>query len=231
MATLNLQSNTAQAAMNPLNTSLTSSTATPFSAGVPTFAPSTLAGAPYTPSSTFTATPNSQAVTTATGYTSPYNPAVPTQGTPAPVPLYQTPAFVPTPVGTGLVPTPASTGFVPTPVSSGLAHGTSITTPINPTMYNSPLIPVQPPPPTSIVNPAMYNASPPASTISSPENISAAFSTPESSQAGSLPGSTVTAKPSQLTTDITAGAAPLMSIVPNGEEANHLQSTPQVFAQ
>lgn len=225
MASLNLQSSTAQAALNPLNTSLASSTATPFDTGVPTYTPATLSSAPHTP---FTATPNSSAVSTTTPYNTPLNPTAPTsQSNPAPVPMYSTP-LVPTPVS-ALTPTPGSQGFVPTPVSSAPSQNTPMAAPINPkSMYNIPLIPAQPSPPASNTTPVMYNTS---GSNSSPANIAVPLSMPEPPPLPTFQGGTVTAKPAQLTTDITAGATrtPLIPVVTNGDQATH--TSPQLVAQ
>jgi len=212
MASLNLESTTAQAAMNPLNTSLISSTI----AGAP-YVPgaSIVTGAPYTPgASTIGGTPYNPAT---------FNPAGP-QTTAAPVPLFQTPTLVPTPVSSGQLP----------------AHNPSTAGPAVPPMYSSPLIPAFST--ATGVAPAPYTgsfASAAATAKPSPANISAAFSTPSQPPVSSFPGSTVTvtAKPFQLTTDITAGATPApltpVSSVSNGEDASALQQTvsPQILAQ
>lgn len=183
MASLNLESSTANAAMNPLNTSLTM--------------PSTVESASI------------------------INPT--TQPTPAPVPLYQSPPLIPTLVGE--TPTEVSTPPVPSAVP----------------LYNTPLMPASTPPQVYPA-PAAPGVHAPytANSFASPVNLytipTQSTATPDLKYSTPSGSSTVTATPSQLLTDITAGATPaplipLTSAV-NGDDAAVLQptSSPQILA-
>lgn len=187
MASLNLESSTANAAMNPLNTGLTM--------------PSTVESASI------------------------INPT--TQPTPAPVPLYQSPPLIPTLVGE--TPTKSEVSTPPVPSAVPLYNTPLMSASTPPQVYPAPAAPgVQAPytansfPITSPVNP--YSI--PTQSTATPD---LKYSTPSGS-------STVTATPSQLLTDITAGAtpAPLIPVTSavNGDDAAVLQptSSPQILA-
>lgn len=244
MASLNLQSNTAQAAMNPLNTSLTTpATTVPYDTAQPTMPSVQFSTAvptvPNTQYSTTTPTiPNTQYNTAPpTMPSTQYNSSVPTMPT-----QYNT--TVPTVPG-NLFNTPATSSVlqsgpsqsmpstVHTPVSSftGTPSAQPVSTPytpFNPTVQGTPApIPVFQ---TPTLVPTPVSSGPQQSMPSSEPALLPGLSPDLSS-----PGSTVTAKPAQLLMDITAGATPAplipVSTVQNGENAAGLQPSPQLVAQ